>query len=179
MLFRSSQSSGDIDSNIYNYCYIGDGNSHPLSSVTSCAGTNTTGWTLAQWQAKFSFVDSLTNEVDWVAIQAFFNKYAFKPSFLQLPVGTAVINKPVVTCGQVHIQGAGEKYQTSIKATAANQDFLRVCLSSDYPTLSPSNYRPTLQINDISIDCAVTGGSNCNYAVRYSGRDSKIGRAHV
>ena len=95
-----SQSSGDIDSNIYNYCYIGDGNSHPLSSVTSCAGTNTTGWTLAQWQAKFSFVDSLTNEVDWVAIQAFFNKYEFKPSFLQLPVGTAVINKQI---GRAHV----------------------------------------------------------------------------
>jgi len=52
---------------------IGDGTSHPLSGVTSWGGLNTTGWSLAQWQAYFGFATSLTNSLDYCALQAALN----------------------------------------------------------------------------------------------------------
>jgi len=50
--------------NVKNFGAIGDGASHPLSSVYS---------TLAQAQAVYPFVTSLTQELDWAAIQAALN----------------------------------------------------------------------------------------------------------
>lgn len=60
---------------------IGDGASHPLSSITRHSLRNTTGWSLAQWQTVYPFADSLTNEIDWCATQAALNtgRHVFAP----------------------------------------------------------------------------------------------------
>lgn len=52
------------------YGAIGDGTSHPLSSVASLRSVTTTGWTLVQWQALFPLATALTQEVDFLAWQA-------------------------------------------------------------------------------------------------------------
>lgn len=47
---------------------IGDGASHPLSSVTSLPnGQSTAGWTLSQWQSIFPRATSLSQEIDFLA----------------------------------------------------------------------------------------------------------------
>lgn len=52
---------------------IGDGSSHPLSSVTSFQGKSTSGWSLTQWQTIFSFATATSNELDWCAHQLAIN----------------------------------------------------------------------------------------------------------
>ncbi len=51
------------------YGFVGDGNSRPLSAVGFCAGQNTAGWSLGQWQSIFYFAASLSDEIDGLAIQ--------------------------------------------------------------------------------------------------------------
>ena len=59
--------------NVKQFGAIGDGNSHPLSSIGTLGLTNTTGWTLTQWQAVFPFATSLTQELDFCAFQTAVN----------------------------------------------------------------------------------------------------------
>jgi hypothetical protein len=51
---------------------IGDGASHPLSSITAWNGTNTSGFTAAQWRTLtgVAAITATTNEIDWLAIEA-------------------------------------------------------------------------------------------------------------
>lgn len=53
------------------YGAVGDGSSHPLSGITSWGGTNTTGFTAAQWRTLtgISAIVDLTDEMDWLAIE--------------------------------------------------------------------------------------------------------------
>jgi hypothetical protein len=89
------------------YCYKGDGLSHPLSTVTSCNGVNTTGYTLAQWQALLPAVPSLSNEVDWAALQSLINS-ATGPISVDIPSGTATLNNAITVCNEsVALFGAG------------------------------------------------------------------------
>ncbi|NBW09953.1 MAG: hypothetical protein EBR82_18200 [Caulobacteraceae bacterium] len=47
---------------------VGDGLSHPLSSITAMGGLNTQGWTLSQWQGTFfPNATSLSQEIDFLA----------------------------------------------------------------------------------------------------------------
>lgn len=64
------QEFANIPTNVVNYGAIGDGVTHPLSSVNSYLGVNTTGYTLAEWQTIFPFATSLTNELNWCAFSA-------------------------------------------------------------------------------------------------------------
>lgn len=48
---------------------VGDGQSRPLSSVTTFRGGSTAGWTLAQWQAVMPHVTALSNQLDWACLQ--------------------------------------------------------------------------------------------------------------
>ena len=54
---------------VKNFGAIGDGSSHPLSSITQFAGEITSGWTLAQWQAIFPLAQSLSDEIDLLAFE--------------------------------------------------------------------------------------------------------------
>ena len=60
----------NIPISVLNFGAIGDGASHPLSSVTSYLGIPTSNWTLTQWQAVFPFATALSNELNWCAFSA-------------------------------------------------------------------------------------------------------------
>ena len=78
---------------------IGNGVSHQLSTVTSFGTLNTTGFTLGQWQAIFPHVTSLTNELDWCALQAAINFSNGVP--INLAGKTYVVNQPGGTASYV------------------------------------------------------------------------------
>lgn len=82
--------------NIRYYGYQGNGASNPLSGVTKFKGVNTTGWTLGQWQTAVPQVTALTNEIDSVAVQAWYND---RPNggVVVLPSGVSFWNTTVNT----------------------------------------------------------------------------------
>jgi hypothetical protein len=101
---------------------IGDGSSHPLSSVTSFNGVNTTGYTLTQWQTLCPLATSLSQEMDEVA---------FIHAFAYVPIGATLIVRP----GTYIIKNTATISRTSnisilcypgvvINATAATADTL-------------------------------------------------------
>lgn len=49
---------------------FGDGKSHTLSTTTEILGTDTTGWSLAQWRTIFPRASALTQEIDYLAHDA-------------------------------------------------------------------------------------------------------------
>jgi hypothetical protein len=81
---------------LYYYGYVGDGTSNPLSGVTLFKGVNTTGWTLGQWQTAVPQVTALTNEIDSIAVQAWYND---RPNggAVTIPAGVGVWNTTVNT----------------------------------------------------------------------------------
>jgi hypothetical protein len=94
-------------------CYQANGFSHPLSSVTSCNGINTTGFTLAQWQSILPAATSLTDEVDWASLQSTINA-AMGPLAIRLPPGVAMLNKALSICNQsVAFFGSGGNSATT------------------------------------------------------------------
>lgn len=88
--------------NILNYGAIGDGESHPLSERYA---------TLAEAQVVYSFADSLTNEIDWCAIQKAVN------------TGIPNIYIPWVAGGGVYVIN---KYVTIPYALAGRQGVVRI-----------------------------------------------------
>jgi hypothetical protein len=69
-VLRSLQSRLADRISVKDYGAIGDGNSHPLSSIGAFNGQPTTDWTLDRWQGIFPFATALSNEIDGLAIQA-------------------------------------------------------------------------------------------------------------
>lgn len=88
--------------NIMDYGAIGDGNSHPLSSVYS---------TLAAAQAVYSFADSLTNEIDYCAIQKAIN------------TGIPNVYVPWTTAGGIYVIN---KYLTIPYTLYGREGFVRI-----------------------------------------------------
>jgi hypothetical protein len=72
--------------NVKDFGAIGDGSSHPLSSVYP---------TLAAAQAVYPFVTSLSQEIDWAAIQAAVNTANLKYNSVFFPAGIYFVNAPV------------------------------------------------------------------------------------
>ena len=96
--------------NVKDYGAIMDGASHPLSSVYP---------SLSAAQAVYPHATSLTDEIDWCAIQACVN--ALNTAIL-IPQGTAIINRPVVSSTvPITVQGTGQN-STIIKQTTAGAD---------------------------------------------------------
>ena len=80
--------------NVKDFGAIGDNTSRPLSTVTEFKGQNTTGWTLAQWQAVFPHVVSLAQTLDWAGIQAaidYADSVVFERRSVYIPNGYYVI----------------------------------------------------------------------------------------
>jgi len=80
--------------NVKDFGAVGDNVSRPLSTVTEFQGQNTTGWTLAQWQAIFPHVVSLAQTLDWAAIQAaidYADRIPFRREAVYIPNGYYVI----------------------------------------------------------------------------------------
>ena len=86
----------DISINVKNFGAIGDGNSHELQNVTSFNGQNTTGWTLAQWQAAIPAATSLSEELDTAAIQQADNIASQNAMSVYFPNGQYMISQPIV-----------------------------------------------------------------------------------
>jgi len=104
--------------NIKDYGAIGDGASHPLSEVYS---------TLALAQVVYSFATSLTQQLDWAALQLAFNESVSGGEDSQCgtivfaPRGTYLLSDPAVliTKASVSFAGAGAS-ATLFKAYGAN-----------------------------------------------------------
>ena len=96
------------------WCLIADGSSHQLSTVTSCNGVSTSGWTLGQWQAVLPAATALTDEVDWAAIQSYVNSTNANAVLR----GTAMINKTITLSDSDKMIGAST-FAAVIKPTAA------------------------------------------------------------
>ena len=85
---------------------IGDGNSHPLSGVTTLGFYNTTGWTLGQWKALWPHVTALTNELDWAACQAAVQAIlTMGGGTIHVPTGRYLLNVPLIGCSKLAIVG--------------------------------------------------------------------------
>lgn len=80
-IVAANEQLADMVINVKNFGAIGDGNSHPLSNYFL---------TLAEAQAKYAFVRSLTQEMDAVAIQAAINSISKGKVFF--PKGTYLIS---------------------------------------------------------------------------------------
>jgi len=145
------------------YGFIGDGNSHPLSSVDSIGSTNTTGWTLTQWQTKFPFATALSNEIDGLAVQAVINSVPSAQSYqIIFPAGTWNSSLTISTGGgndpqgNVRIKGAGQGV-TIMNVVADSADVNgwqhNFGQSPDYPLCS-------LQMEDMAVMCTCSGGNS-------------------
>ncbi|MFB5760248.1 glycosyl hydrolase family 28-related protein [Paenibacillus medicaginis] len=77
---------------------IGDGKSHPLSDKYT---------TLAEAQVKFPHATSLTDEIDWCAIQGAIYAAAAKGGAVILPASIYIINKPLLLQEGVILRGLG------------------------------------------------------------------------
>jgi hypothetical protein len=155
--------------------YIGDGASHPLSGVTAVNGTNTTGFTLGQWQALLPAATALSDELDWAAIQSYANSIG-SGGHLTIPLyGHAVINKPISTClQQVQVQGLGLDTQIRVNANGQNawnhcqsgtplsngvlafKGFLVYCTAASscgtaFKLNMPNTGAPTLTMRDVTV----------------------------
>lgn len=101
----------NIRNPLYYYGYVGDGTSHPLSSVTSFGGLNTTGWTLATWQAVVSQVVALTDEIDGVAIQQLMNLGSVASNLvctIELPYNSqARLSRTLSSRSTIYLNGNG------------------------------------------------------------------------
>lgn len=87
--------------------FVGDGNSHLLSSVAWFNGVDVRGYTLAQWQALVPQVGSLSDEIDGVAMQAVLNaQTTIIGARLDLPPNSlALVSRTLVSPGGLAVRG--------------------------------------------------------------------------
>lgn len=106
------------ETNVKNFGAIGDGTSHAISTIDSFNGTNTTGWTLAQWQAIFPLAQSLSDEIDLLAFEY---AAANLPSGSKLTIGTStyVFNRTLNLPNAISIEGGGCSYGGNAPAEPA------------------------------------------------------------
>jgi hypothetical protein len=153
-LFDLGKTTADIGT-LRGWGYIGDGLSHPLSSVASFNGASSVGRTLAQWQAVLSAATALTDEIDGVAIQSVIN--AGRPVFL--PPGMGRISRTITaSCSKgLSIRGSGPKL-SSLVFTAGGADGIDVCVGQ------PVDNQQTLTLRDFELYCSASSG-NCGTAI--------------
>ena len=82
----------------YDFGAIADGNSHPLSEIYSI---------LALAQVIYPHATSLTNEIDWCAIQGAINYFGTSEGVVDLDHGKYIINKDITRPRKVTLKGHG------------------------------------------------------------------------
>jgi hypothetical protein len=128
--------------------YIGDGGSHPLSTVARFNGANSSGWTLTRWQMMLPTATALTDEIDGEAINSYIAA-ATGPVRLQIPAGSARLSHPVSSCAQsVSISGFGMQQST---LNFINSDGWDHCQSSGTDT--------KIEAHNIEFNSLTIGGS--------------------
>ena len=87
------------------YGFIGDGQSHPLSSIKPA-------WSLARWQAVYPHACALSDEIAWCALHGVIDAAATTSLSIELPACVAVLSRPAIS-GAAHcsFRGVGA-YQT-------------------------------------------------------------------
>lgn len=123
-----------------------DGVSRPLSGVTSFNGSNTTGWTLAQWQAVFPTAQSLADTLDVCAVEAAFystvaaNTVGAGPAVrLYFPKGVYVFNRAaslIATSGNTAALRIEGESQHNTQFAPAQSAGVFVIGSTSHPCLS-------------------------------------------
>jgi hypothetical protein len=112
---------------IKDYGAIGDGSSHPLSSIATFNAQRTTGWTLDQWHSIFPFARALSNEIDGLAIQAAANT----GRAMRVPVGSYLCSLSITTDGPTNVTIFGDgKAQSEIRTVTSGVDGWRHGLST-------------------------------------------------
>lgn len=96
------------------YCYIGDGSSHTLSTVTSCNGVNTASFTLYQWQTIVPGAAALTDEIDGAAIQSVLNAATTAAAVVIPAQSTAVVNRQIVVPAGIQASFTGSGSNASV-----------------------------------------------------------------
>ena len=139
---RSVQDSLADAVNVKSFGAIMDGASHPLSSKYGSLGAA---------QAVYPHATSLTDEIDWCAIQGAVNAGNVA---IRIPAGIALINKPIVSStANIAVIGEGVDVATIIQ-TAAGQDGWQ------------HNSTAHFQMFGVNLKCNGTGGIalNLNFA---------------
>lgn len=96
---------------LYLYGFVGDGNSHPISGVTSFNGIDTTGYSLGQWQALVGQIGALSDEIDGVAMQAVLNSQmnGIYTCAIELPDNAkALLSRSLISNSSLWINGSGQ-----------------------------------------------------------------------
>lgn len=158
--FIFSQSSHAAVGDFYSYGGIGDGASHPLSSITTYHSMSTTGWTLARWQQVLPAATSLGNEADEVAVQSMINAQA-GDGVVTLPAGRLLQTRPYLSGHfAISVHGAGVR-ATYLEQTAAGQDgWHHGTRDTPYPAGPfPSGYYSQLFMSDLSFLCGAPSGT--------------------
>ncbi|CAO4162744.1 hypothetical protein [Methylorubrum populi] len=150
------------------YAYGGkaDGQVHPLSSVTSLNGVNTSGYTLAQWQSFYSAcadnsngknpVTALTDELDELAIQCVINKKTDNGT-LFLPAGVMYQTKPILSGRTgLDVRGVGGPISTRLVQRTAGQDGWH---HGTTDTGFNGTYYAILSMQNVQLLCGQGGGS--------------------
>ena len=144
------------------YGYVGDGYSHPLSSVTEFKGLDVTGYTLIQWQTLVPQVTALTNQIDAVSVQAWFNDRP-EGGELNLPAGVGVFDIGIQTGENqnINLWGAGRDL-TEIKYTGTGTFWSHGFTNSVAAT-------GTFYVQNLRITPAAGAAAACCFNVRFSG----------
>ena len=136
---RTQHSKNGDSVSLLDFGAIGDGASHPLSGVTSLGANNTTGWSLAQWQAIYPCATSLTNELDWCALTTGSASCIAAAQALVVPAGSYQINLPFTLNQNCRIIGSG------------NQQTAFLCTGTDNFISNQAQVNDFVQISDIKI----------------------------
>ncbi len=113
------------------WCYQGDGKSHILSTVTNCNGTNTANWSLVQWQAALPAATSLTDEIDWAAVQSYID-HATSQITIWVPVGKAFMNHSLmIGVNSVSFFGSGGINQPNFGINPGSQSWFHWTVSTN------------------------------------------------
>ncbi|WP_413993113.1 hypothetical protein ACMDCR_14060 [Labrys okinawensis] len=101
------------DAVLRSYGYIGDGGSHPLSSIATYNGVSTSQWQLSNWQAVLPAATSMSDEIDGAVVNSLIKGATQQgsPSIsFQFGTGTAEFSQPITACGiNLTIKGTGTR----------------------------------------------------------------------
>jgi hypothetical protein len=124
---RSMQSKLADSVSIKDYGAIGDGKSHPLSSIDRFNERPSTAWTLDEWRQIFPFATAVSNEIDGLAIQAAVNT----GKAIRVPTGTFCCSLSITTDGAANAVILGDgKSQSEIRMITPGADGWRHGLST-------------------------------------------------
>ena len=127
---------------------------NPISTIEFFAGVNTTGYTLAQWQALVPQIKSLWDEVDGVAIQALINA-ASGPMTIELPFGVACTSWPLLSGRyELHVKGKGQFATSLIQSVQGQDGWHHGTSDTPYGTI----YNSRLSLSDFGLQCSGKGG---------------------